>query len=375
MKLLQTRRIEIFMIENVLSIVIIVILGLWVISDIILSKREKRIFIICFALIIGIVIAEIGCYIYDNSTPAFRNISVLFNVIGFTLPSFVFAFESFVFDKSHRVARFIPAIINLPIVLLSPYTGWIFYVNQDNEYSRGPLFWVFIATFAFSIILALIAKFKIIHFTHGYFRLRILVGCIVMLVGMSFQVLLPQYHSTWIIICVFFILDYAIVCEINSMIDGVTGLLNKTVFNNQIRHLHIDENDNYYIIMMDINDFKTVNDTKGHLYGDKCLREIASILESVFKKKNANVFRFGGDEFCVLINAKSDKNFEILVNKLNKEIIMRREKNSDLPGLAIGFSKFRPGSSIHEIIDDADFNMYNTKKMMKDKVDSDVFIL
>ena len=132
---------------------------------------------------------------------------------------------------------------------------------------------------------------------------------------------------------------------------------------------------NYYINYDDINDFKTVNDTKGHLYGISAYEKSHQILESVFKKKNANVFRFGGDEFCVLINAKSDKNFEILVNKLNKEIIMRREKNSDLPGLAIGFSKFRPGSSIHEIIDDADFNMYNTKKMMKDKVDSDVFIL
>lgn len=374
MKLLLARRIEIFMIENVLSIVIITILGLWVVTDIILSKREKRLFIICFALITGIVIAEICCSLYDNSVTANKNINVLFNVIGFTLSPFVFAFESFVYDRSHPVARFIPAIINAPIVLLSPYTGWIFFVNQNNDYSRGPLFWVFILTFAFSIILALIAKFKIVHFTHGYFRLRIFVGCVVMLVGMSFQVIFPQYHSTWIIICVFFILDYAIVCEINSMIDGVTGLLNKTVFNNQISHLHIDENDNYYIIMMDINDFKTVNDTKGHLYGDKCLREIASILENVFKR-NGNVFRFGGDEFCVLINAKSDLAFKQLIDNLHREILLCREKNDNLPGLAIGFSKFRPGSSIHEIIDDADFNMYNTKKMMKDKVDSDVFIL
>lgn len=353
------------MIENILSIVIMSVLIVWVITDIILDRAEKRAYLICAILLIGVVIAEMCCLVYENTIPDNRIKSLIGNIVGFSLAPFVFTIESCIYDKKHTYIRFIPAIVILPIVLISSYTGWIFQVNENNIYSRGPLYYLYMIVFVYSFLISILSKFKAIGFLPGFFKIRLILHCVVLLAGMSVQLIFPHVHSTWIMICLFFVLDYAIIFEIKSMVDSLTGLLNKSVFNRQMNTFQATKNSNYYIIMLDVNDFKKVNDTRGHLYGDKCLCEIASVLKGLFRR-HANIFRFGGDEFCVLLKAKSDTVLDQHIETLKRDFLKCKDKMEDFPDVAVGYAKFEINMLPRETIDAADSNMYARKKEMKE---------
>jgi diguanylate cyclase (GGDEF)-like protein len=90
--------------------------------------------------------------------------------------------------------------------------------------------------------------------------------------------------------------------------DGLTGLLNHRKFHQKIREV-VEEaeknNDPVGVIMLDVDNFKQVNDNLGHLKGDELLRELASTIAEVAGQDNG--YRYGGDEFSVLL-AGSDHN-------------------------------------------------------------------
>lgn len=352
---------------NIVSIVIMIILWIWTNSDLMLEKREKTIFKVCIGLIICIIFAEMCCSLYDNTDPTNRIISIIGNMVGFTISPVIFVLETFLHSSKKTNFVFMPAFLNFVMVLLSPYTGWIFYVSDNCTYYRGNLFIVFIIAFGFSVVFSIFKKIQAMHFLPKHFQRRIISSGIVMLLGILIQVLYPQYHTSWMIICIYFVLDYAIVCEAASMVDGLTGLLNKAVFSKQIDNLILKENSELYIVMIDVNDFKRVNDNKGHLYGDKCLIEIALILKEHFNR-SAQIYRFGGDEFCVLQEVKCKKILDEKISHLLVSISNKKKKNLDFPDIAVGYAKFQSDVDSRMTIDFADSNMYKSKMDMKNEI-------
>ncbi len=89
-----------------------------------------------------------------------------------------------------------------------------------------------------------------------------------------------------------------------SNIDVLTGLYNRRFFNEVFETEWKKASRDYKmftIVMGDIDHFKLVNDTYGHLAGDECLRQISNILKSIFKRDTDVVARYGGEEFVVLM--------------------------------------------------------------------------
>ena len=81
--------------------------------------------------------------------------------------------------------------------------------------------------------------------------------------------------------------------------DALTGIFNRTALRKEITEIDEDIAENsYFFAMIDIDDFKMINDQYGHPVGDHCLVEVGRILNS--NCVNATPFRFGGDEFCIL---------------------------------------------------------------------------
>lgn len=100
--------------------------------------------------------------------------------------------------------------------------------------------------------------------------------------------------------------------------DELTGLLRRKPYI-KIVNDHLKKKVSFAFFMIDIDDFKSINDTYGHDLGDKVLIEVAKVLNNVHK--NATVCRLGGDEFSILIpNIKDDIEAIKLANKLNKQI-------------------------------------------------------
>ncbi len=149
--------------------------------------------------------------------------------------------------------------------------------------------------------------------------------------------------------------------------DGLTGLYNRVAFmrySHDIFHKDGAQYATHAIFFLDLDNFKNVNDTLGHDYGDILLKQVSSRLTSCISE-NDLLARTGGDEFLIL--KTSFTNIESLDNFANTLVELVREP-FDLDGetasvsLSVGIALFpRDGLSISELIKNADIAMYNAK--------------
>ncbi|MGL5256056.1 MAG: bifunctional diguanylate cyclase/phosphodiesterase [Proteocatella sp.] len=158
--------------------------------------------------------------------------------------------------------------------------------------------------------------------------------------------------------------------EINFMAqnDPMTNLPNRRAFNDKLTKILADDNSEGAVILIDIDDFKGINDTLGHLFGDEVLKEVSNRLK-VFWAENTFISRFGGDEFLILYKCK--ESFDEIINFiLNVFVVMDEELNIYENKLKIEFSMGiavfpRDSRNMDEIIRYADLAMYTVKNKGK----------
>lgn len=103
--------------------------------------------------------------------------------------------------------------------------------------------------------------------------------------------------------------------------DNLTGLFNRNAYDLKIKELEKQNNGDIYILLFDIDSFKTINDTKGHLAGDEVLISAAKRLSKIFNSQNHSIYRFGGDEFIVISeNIQEDDLISLLLQLKELEI-------------------------------------------------------
>ncbi len=132
--------------------------------------------------------------------------------------------------------------------------------------------------------------------------------------------------------------------------------------------LFIEDNFNIYIILLDIDNFKNLNDIYGHIIGDKIISETADKITSIISKKDY-VCRYGGDEFIILLIEENDEN---IINKLMK-IVETPSNNKELNGINITYSigvakQIDKLLSYFNLVDLADKALYNVKRKGKDNI-------
>ena len=154
--------------------------------------------------------------------------------------------------------------------------------------------------------------------------------------------------------------------------DFLTGLYNRRYFDLFI-HSEIEKvkRNNYqlFVTLIDINDFKKVNDQFGHLTGDNILKECAKILTAVTRKSDL-LIRYGGDEFLVVSYGSHthDHTADQLIARIIQEVDKwNKEKHypNVLLSLSFGYSSLSHSDHFDKIIAEADRNMYQYKKQLK----------
>lgn len=158
--------------------------------------------------------------------------------------------------------------------------------------------------------------------------------------------------------------------------DPLTGLLNRraftTVLANAINKAQADGQD-LCLVMLDIDHFKTINDTYGHLVGDKVLRFIGRLLTQVVKGQDT-LCRFGGEEFAILLPETSPQGAlrvaETIRNRLNGSHLRLADSGQPLGELtaSLGVACYRPGESADNFIQRADQALYEAKRQGRDRV-------
>ena len=155
--------------------------------------------------------------------------------------------------------------------------------------------------------------------------------------------------------------------KLSSELDSLTGISNRSTCKNRIeRYLSIRELDEYCAMMiLDVDDFKQVNDKLGHANGDKVLQEVAAVLSDVFRGSDI-VGRFGGDEFICFIKEIYDE--QILQRKceeINTKIRTVLDGKFNI-GVSMGFCVlYHEEASLEEMFRVADEALYEAKTFGK----------
>lgn len=146
--------------------------------------------------------------------------------------------------------------------------------------------------------------------------------------------------------------------------DALTELYNRAAYEKHL--IKLEGKKNFSIIMLDINDFKFINDNYGHSYGDTVLKEVARIIRCSFDE-GASFYRIGGDEFCVITkNIKQSSVSEQLAVMHNK-LIEKRRQTDHFPTVAFGYASSGENSKYGVTITlrIADQKMYSHKEQQK----------
>lgn len=158
-----------------------------------------------------------------------------------------------------------------------------------------------------------------------------------------------------------------------SVTDSLTGLLNKRQFNTIMEKSFeqaLRNKDPFTVAVIDVNDFKKINDRYGHSMGDQVLRDMARLLENLVRKSDY-VFRIGGDEFCILFSTTNsdmhcfEKRMEARLENYNKT--EKPDEIKETVGLSIGISSSPVGQDWKSVLDQADRRMYESKTAAKSR--------
>lgn len=160
--------------------------------------------------------------------------------------------------------------------------------------------------------------------------------------------------------------------------------LKKSVYKDELTNAHNrkwlhdycleDDSQNFkesgILAIIDLNYFKIINDTYGHVVGDKVLVYIATQL----KKTKESVIRYGGDEFMVIFNASTTMQDAISrIDKIREDVIKKSlivKGSSFKVSFSFGVCSFKKGDSLSDIIESADSNMYEDKIKIKKRITS-----
>lgn len=153
--------------------------------------------------------------------------------------------------------------------------------------------------------------------------------------------------------------------------DELTGLLNRAYFMERLNYTlaEADEyKDKFYVVFIDLDNFKKVNDTLGHYYGDILLNEVACRFKTVVKEPNV-LGRLGGDEFAIIVKEfKEFSQAEKFVQKLMASLSepFKLENNRFVVNASFGISTFpEDGKKAGELLRNADTAMYSAKETGK----------
>lgn len=257
------------------------------------------------------------------------------------------------------------------LLIVNFFKGFLFYVDEQNVYHRGPLF---ILTYILSYIYVLVAWIRIIISINksdektDRHRL-VLLALFPIAPGISgiLQFIYPRLPVACAVMAITTLILYLSWIDQLISLDPLTGLNNRKQLVHSFDQMkkNYSDPDRLYLLLVDANHFKQINDTYGHLQGDKALKMIAEALRKGCREtaKRAVVARYGGDEFVVLMASDNIDKVKELKNGINRQL-EEITKSNQVPfelTVSIGIATAGEDDQLKSIIARADEAMYNEK--------------
>lgn len=160
--------------------------------------------------------------------------------------------------------------------------------------------------------------------------------------------------------------------EETSNLDALTKVYNRRALSTFLNELCSKDKapENLHMLILDIDDFKKINDSFGHVAGDKVLIFISHILKKTLRDGD-KVFRYGGEEFIIILNRLDDEQCKIITTRLlnlirNNKLIY--QGNTLRVTISIGATRFAQGDNPDSLISRADKALYIAKDKGKNQI-------
>lgn len=376
------------------SIITMLFLFCFMLADHGMDKAIKR----RFYLLIVFAILELIAYVleYQYSKLSYFTLErVFFNSLGYTVRAILLYLIITIAIRNSKHYRFYSRLLfslltlNTLIAFSAFWTDIMYKFTETNEFVRGPLGY-------FSHIIALILEgFILIHTLKTYrykgkFESLLIVAMLsVITLSMFMETGLTEVgvgrsaiSASIVFYYMFFQTQFYVEnikagehkrksLEYENARDGLTSLLNKSYFAKLGAEVMADDATKSIVcIFLDLDNFKSVNDSFGHAYGDEVLKKAANILKNTFRKEDL-ISRFGGDEFCILlanVPVKSvTKQLENVLHSLRLEFREGDELVKISTSIGAVYCEQREKLDYYSLFHEADKALYESKQRGKDK--------
>lgn len=351
-----------------------------------------------FYLLIAFAILELFAYVMEvlcANMSTYTVMRTVYSAIGYSVrPALLYLIITVAIrnSKYYRIyTRMLLVLLALNVLLAFSafWTNIMYSFTDDNEFIRGPLGY-------FSHVVALFLEgFILIHTLKTYRRkgkfesllviamLSVITLAMFMETGNSGLGVGRSAISTSIVFYYMFFQTQSFVenikagehkrlsLEYENSRDGLTALLNKGYFSKRSAEIMEDEETRSIVcIFLDLDNFKAINDSFGHAYGDEVLKKVGAILKNTFRKEDL-ISRFGGDEFCILLSNVPVKNvtkqLKTLLGSLRLEFRQGEEAVHISTSIGAIYCDNRARLDYDTLFQEADKALYESKQRGKNQ--------
>lgn len=366
------------------SVILITLLALAVLSILVAENNripysKKRLFIATNLLIAISAIAECSGIHLNGHTELPRWVLPAVKAVDYTLTPMTGGAMILLMQKPNTKHRLLTGIFigNALLQFVSVFFGWMIVLDDQNRYSHGPVYPVYIALYCFVILLVAIRMLSYGKSFRRQNRGSLYATILLVFIGIGMQELLGNdfrvaYLATAFGSAFLFIhysefsqlrLDDEISQQqVQLSVDALTGVFSRFAYVEALRNYADAIPDSLSVFLIDINGLKAVNDSIGHEAGDELICGAAGCIQTAMGEAG-KVFRIGGDEFVVLASMTREQ-AETALNNLNQETGRWHGKQVHSLSLSTGYVRAEElkGLSVEELVKEADKAMYAQKK-------------
>ena len=366
------------------SIIIMVLLSLMVLSILIsennrMYKSKKRIFITTNVLIAMAAVVEYIGVLLSGHADIPHIIIAAVKAADYTLTPMTGGALIMLMQGHNKKSRLLIYMFigNAILQIISAFNGWMVVIDNQNHYTHGRLYPIYMAFYLFVILILMIKMALYGKSFKKQNRSSLYATIFLVCVGIALQEL-----SGWNCRVAYLAATFAVTFlyihysefyqlrldeklteqQIKLSNDPLTGVLSRFAYNDAINTYNNCPPDDMAVFLIYINGLKVVNDSLGHEAGDELICGAADCIEASIGRKG-QTFRIGGDEFVVFAHM-TRKHVESALLELERKTSEWSGKKVDKLSMSVGYAlaKEFKASSIEELVKEADKGMYEQKQ-------------
>ena len=278
--------------------------------------------------------------------------------------------------KRKSIAAKIPVVFIIVVILLNPITGFMFSVDGNNTYQREDgiiVHWIIIWAY---FLVATIRTACVMSSESNKYRRKevrsVLYFAIAPMIGSLIQMIIAGTSVTQVGIAISIVVVFLDMQQNQIVTDVLTGLNNRHGLHTFMYNtISLNDGQHVYAFMLDLNGFKQINDSYGHMIGDRALQEVSELLKKTIMGFPGKVYlsRIGGDEFVILMYECEEEEVQGLSHHIFTAFEERNSETNEkyMLNTSIGLASatcYSP-NDIEALLVDADAVMYQHKREIK----------